>query len=169
MIPLKWSFDRLYLIPLISEAFHILNYHLVLYRRVWALFFLRKKVCLWYRYNLNPLCYHILHELKNFKFSCILMHVNPVYQTIENWIEVGKEMDLISHIVWGGGGILCLIRSLIGKKCLVIDQWDWSYCGGSGVQVSLWPLGEDLLCVGDSTADLTISVSALWQMWNSEN
>lgn len=30
------------------------------------------------------------------------MHVNPVYQTIENWIEVGKEMDLISHIVWGG-------------------------------------------------------------------
>lgn len=31
------------------------------------------------------------------------MHVNPVYQTIENWIEVGKEMDLIRHIVWGGG------------------------------------------------------------------
>lgn len=49
------------------------------------------------------------------------MHGNPVYQTIENWIEVGKEMDLIRHIVWGGG-ILCLIRSLIGKKCLVIDQ-----------------------------------------------
>lgn len=41
--------------------------------------------------------------------------------------------------------------------------------GHAGVQVSLWPLGEDLLCVGDSTADPTISVSALWQMWNSEN
>lgn len=32
------------------------------------------------------------------------MHGNPVYQTIENWIEVGKEMDLIRHIIWGGGG-----------------------------------------------------------------
>lgn len=74
----------------------------------------------------------------------------------------------------GGGGEFYVwsghwsVKS-VGKKCLVIDQWDWSYCGGSGVQVSLWPLGEDLLCVGDSTADLTISVSALWQMWNSEN